>query len=174
MAGGYTGPVMAPITDLILQSLAPGVALTSVIFYSTGLQNRFLYVASRARDLNKEARQLVTEGAERHHDRLASLRWQVEALTKRAEIVRRTILISYGALFCFILTILQLLIAGILPDRVPAAAPTALPALTFGLGFVALGVATLHSSAEMLLSVRTLHEDVRTSFPGGVSQEAAR
>ena len=155
---------MAPITDLILQSLAPGVALTSVIFYVTGLQNRFLYIASRARDLNKEARDLGRADAEAHRERLGSLSAQVEALLQRSVVIRRTILISYGAFFCFILTIMQLLVAGAAPGLLPV---TVLPAFTFGLGFLALAIATVHSSAEMLLSMRTLHEDVRSSFPPG-------
>lgn len=163
-----------PARELIVQALAPGVALTSVIFYATGLQNRFLYIASRARELNKEARELDPQI---NAPRMGSLRRQVEALTRRLEVVRQTILVCYGSLGMFIVSILLLLAEGALTPSGPDGAGNAMNALAtlaFGLGFVGLGIATVLSSAEMLLSMRTLRDDVRSSFGEAVGNAVLR
>jgi hypothetical protein len=147
---------MLPISDAILQALAPGIALNSAIFYCTSLQNRFLYITARARDLNKEAREL--EGNPR---RLDSVRRQVDSMTKRARAIKRVIVLVYCALCCFILTILGLLASALM--TVPGGGAPALA--VFALGFVLLATSTLISMGEMALSQRTLDEDIRSSFP---------
>lgn len=149
----------ASIQD-ITRALAPGIALTSIIFYNTSLQNRFTYISSRIRDLNREAREL--RDTDKDADRLRSVRWQVDLFTRRSLLMRRAILVLYFGFFCFILTILALLALGDDGDR-------ALPLVPFTLGFCALALATLMSQREMYLSHRTLLEDTRSSWspPGG-------
>ncbi|MDB5096382.1 MAG: hypothetical protein JWM80_803 [Cyanobacteria bacterium RYN_339] len=147
------------ISDAILHALAPGIALNSAIFYNSSLQNRFLYITARARDLNREARDLAKAEGD-VTVRLASIRTQVDAMTKRARAVRRAVVIVYCALSSFILTILALLLQAV--TRVPGGELAAL--LLFAAGFVALATATLVSMGEMALSQRTLDEDIRSSY----------
>ncbi len=147
---------------LIAQALAPGIALTSVIFYNTGLQGRFLYITGRTRELNREARELMARDDERSRARIASIHWQVTFMARRAESIRRTILIVYLGFFCFILTILQLL----LQELLPLPRFVAVPIVSFALGFVAMAIATISTTRELYLSQRTLQEDIRSTFVG--------
>ena len=156
---------MPTLNELISAALAPGVALTSVIFYNTSLQNRFIYITGRTRDLNKEARQLRAEDAERHRDRLASIRWQVRLLNRRSRIIRKSVLIVYVALLSFIFTILELLGQTVFHWR----ALEILALVSFGLGFIALAVSTLYSWLEMALGQSSIVEDTRNSFPEGLA-----
>lgn len=158
---------MASLTDAILYALSPGVALTSVIFYNTSLQNRFVYITGRARDLNKEARQLMTTGYEPNAERIESIRDQVSLMTQRARSIRRSILVVYVALFSFILTIIELL--GLAVFQVTDW--QILPVVSFAVGFLALGAATVFSGLEMAIAQSTLSEDIRTSFPPKPSRD---
>lgn len=142
-------------TESIVNALAPGVALTSGIFYASGLQARFSQISQRVRDLNKEARGLSAG------TRLESVRWQVELLTKRAHVVQRAILVQYAALLSFISTILILLLGGYFG----AAWLLYVGFATFSAGLIAMASAFVLSTTELTLSNRTLVEDVRTSFP---------
>ena len=152
---------MAPtISDAILHALAPGIALNSAIFYNSSLQNRFLYITARCRELNAEARKLHGQTDAPALSRLASIRRQVAAMTGRARTVRRAIVLVYSGLCCFILTILTLLaaaVAGVSAGQVFAVA-------VFGLGFLLVATASLVSIGEMALSQRTLDEDIRSTF----------
>jgi hypothetical protein len=151
---------MSTQTNIILQSLAPGVALTSVIFYNTSLQNRMVFIIGHLRALNSEARRLQAEDPISHGARIRSIRWQVDVLTRRVRIIRHAVLIVYASLFFFLLTILELLAIGTL--RTPSLNP--FPLATFVGGFLALGIATLVSSGEMTLAQRTIMEDIRSSY----------
>lgn len=159
---------MAALTDLITQSLAPGIALTSVIFYNTSLQNRFVYITGRIRELNREARGLRDDPTAA--ERLASIRWQVDLMSRRSLVVRRTVLTVYGGFLCFISTILLLLLLAV----VPAPALLHLPTIVFAAGFVMLVAAAAQSSVEMYLSHRTIVEDIRSSLPPRGPEGAAR
>ena len=89
--------------DLIAHSLAPGIALTSVIFFNTSLLNRFAYVTGRVRELTREARELRRATRDSpDHARLRSIRAQVDALIVRARMIRRTIMLVYVSLLSFI------------------------------------------------------------------------
>jgi hypothetical protein len=151
---------MAVLTDLIVSSLAPGVALTSVIFYNTSLQNRFIYITGRTRELNKEARALRHEGRARHQARLKSIEWQVTLLMRRSRIIRHAVLVTYGALISFILTILLLLTVGVLKADHLAVMPTS----TFALGFILLAFSAVYSGWEMALGQSSIVEDARSSL----------
>ncbi|MEW5853123.1 MAG: DUF2721 domain-containing protein [Myxococcota bacterium] len=151
---------MPIMTELITHALSPGIALTSVIFYNSSLQNRFIYITGRARELNREARQLRADDEEKHQARITSIRSQVDVMTRRARMIRHAILTVYVALFSFILTILELLAIGVFNMRDAEVVPVA----TFGLGFMALATATLFSWTEMALAQGSLDEDIRTSF----------
>jgi hypothetical protein len=153
------------ISDAILHALAPGIALNSAIFYNSSLQNRFLYITARARDLNREARDLA-KGEADAAERLASIRAQVQAMTGRARQVRRAVVIVYVALCSFILTILALLLGAAMAQ--PGGELAAV--LLFAFGFVALATATMVSMGEMAMSQRTLDEDIRSSYPSASSQ----
>jgi hypothetical protein len=152
---------MPILAEAITFSLAPGIALNGLIFYNTSLQNRFVYITGRARELNREARALWDAPDARSVERLASLRRQVGLLTRRSRIVRRSILLVYVALFGLILTILELLLTAAV--HVPGLESAAL--VTFGAALVAMGLATLLSWSETYLSQSTILEDMRTSFP---------
>lgn len=151
---------MANPTDLIISSLAPGVALTAVIFFNTSLQNRFVYITGRTRDLTKEARQLVREGRARNALRLKSVEWQIRLLLRRSRIIRHSVLIAYGALLSFILTILQILVLGAFrPIGIEA-----LPTTSFAIGFILLAASALYSGWEMALGQSSIVEDARSSL----------
>ena len=152
---------MPSLTDLISHSLAPGIALTSVIFYNTSLQNRFVYITGRIRELNREARALRGQDGPGIAERMASIRWQVDLMSRRSLVVRRTVLTVYGGFLCFIVTILFLLLLAVFP--VPALVH--LPTITFAAGLLTLIAAAAQSSLEMYLSHRTIVEDIRTSLP---------
>jgi len=145
------------LTESIVNALAPGVALTSGIFYASSLQVRFSQVSSRVRDLNREARTLSAG------ERLESVRWQVELLTKRAHVVQRAILLQYAALISFISTMLILLVAG----YANASWLVIAGFVTFTAGLAAMTSAFVLSTTELSLAAKTLVEDVRTSFPDG-------
>lgn len=151
----------------ITQALAPGVALTSVIFYNTSLQNRFIYITGRIRELNREARGLLAVPAESRDPasraRLRSVRWQVNLMNRRALIVRRTILIVYCAFLCLCTTILLLLLAS-LGEHGDHFWGRVLSLSSFGGALCLLVAASIHSTIEMYLSHRTLREDIRNSF----------
>jgi hypothetical protein len=151
---------MAALTDLIITALSPGVALTSVIFYNTSLQNRFIYITGRTRELNKEARQLRAEGHAKREKRLKSIEWQVGLLLRRSRIIRRSVLIVYVALLSFIVTILQILALGFFQTH----GLELLPVGTFSFGFLMLAVSTVYSGMEMALAQSSIVEDTRNSL----------
>lgn len=151
---------MPSLTSFITGSLAPGVALTSVIFYNTSLQNRFLYIATRVRELNREARE-IARAESGDAERFESLKMQVRLLTRRARLIRRAVVTVYVSLLCFILTIMGLMAVSFYDFE----AWGLLPAITFVLGFIALAVAVLISTLEMTLGSASILEDVRSSFP---------
>jgi hypothetical protein len=152
---------MATLVEAIAVSLAPGIGLNAVIFYNTSLQNRFIYITGRTREVNREARTLREATDPLGRERLASLRYQVDLLSRRSQIIRRSILVVYIALIGLVLTILELLVLGAL--QVPGLEFASL--LTFGAALVAMSCATLLSWSETYLSQRTILEDIRTSFP---------
>lgn len=151
---------MPSLTTFITGSLAPGIALTSVIFYNNSLQARFVYIAGRVRELNREARELapLPDG----EARLASLRFQVNLLTRRARLIRRAVVTVYASLLCFIVTIMGLMATSYFT---PSEAYAMVPAMTFVLGFLALAAAVLISTIEMSLGSTSILEDIRSSFP---------
>lgn len=147
-------------TDIV-GALAPGVALTSGIFYSNGLHARLNVLTTRVRDLTREARTLGGDPA--NSRRIASIRRQVELLVRRVNLIQRAVLSSYVGLVLFIATIVLLLSVGIVEPRVNL---TPLADAIFGGGLLALAYAMLLTIREMDLSNRTLAEDISTSFPG--------
>jgi hypothetical protein len=150
---------MTPLFQAITSSLAPGIALSAVIFYNTSLQTRFIALTGRMRELNREARSL--RGDPTAHERLDSLRRQVTLMARRTRLLRRAILTIYAAFICLVLTILELLLLVIVDP--PGLA--ALAMFTYGAGVVAMAVAAGVSWSENFLSQRTILEDVRSSFP---------
>jgi hypothetical protein len=147
---------MAGPVDSIVSALAPGVALTSAIFYANGLATRFGQISVRVRDLNREARSLAPGPSPRYE----SIRWQVQLLTRRARILQRAIISAYLALLALILTTVLLLVTSYLGlERA-----LFLPFGTFSVGLALLAVAMVISLTELSLSSRTLVEDVRSTF----------
>jgi hypothetical protein len=151
-----------PLIDTIPRSLAPGIALTSVIFYNTSLQHRFTYITGRVRELNREARELGAEHPERHAARLVSIRRQVDMLSRRSLKIRQSVLTVYVSFMCFIVCILSLLTLRV----ADLAHADVVPIVPFAGGFVALAFAAVRSFSEMSLSHQTVLEDVRSSFGG--------
>jgi hypothetical protein len=151
---------MAITTASIVNALAPGIALTSGIFYNSGLQTRLNLITGRARDLNREARTLL---AQPNYDpkRLESVRLQVDMLWQRAKVIQRSALAAHAALVMFLATIMTMLVLGLF-DRSDV---QWLPVVLFTCGLGSLGYAMFLAIGEMSLSISTLFEDVRTSFP---------
>lgn len=150
------------LSEAIMGALAPGVALSSGVLFSSTLQARYLALAQGARELNAEARQHVLEHGPELDLRMRSVRRQVEALAKRCEVIRRTVVAVNGGMFGFIVTILLLFLEGVFPGVMPKSLPLA----TFGGGLVVLAIACLSTAGELAISQRTLWEDIRTSFDG--------
>jgi hypothetical protein len=146
-------------TDIV-GALAPGVALTSGIFYSNGLHNRLNVLTTRVRDLNREAR--GTGAAAPNLPRLASIRRQVQLLLARVVLIQRAILLSYVGLLLFIVTTVLLLSVGIFEPHMDLS-PVA--DAVFGGGLLALACAMVFTVLEMDLSNRTLADDTSSSFP---------
>lgn len=162
---------MPTLIEPIVTALSPGIALTSVIFYNTSLQNRFVYITGRTRELNKEARQLRAEGAHKHQARLKSIEWQVKLLLRRSRIIRYSVLIVYVSLFAFILTILMILVLGLTQTR----GLELMPVASFAMGFLLLAVSAVYSGTEMALGQSSIVEDARNSFgddEAGLAAEA--
>jgi hypothetical protein len=162
---------MTSLTETIAAALAPGIALNSVIFYNTALQNRFTYIAGRIRELNREARELRRGGTVEEDPRLRSVLWQVDLMAHRSQRVLRAILIAYLGLGCFILTILGLLVAGVTGLPVIFVVPLG----TFAVGLCALGTSVILSWTESRQSLATLMDDIRSSRAaavGGVATTA--
>ena len=97
----------------IMQALAPGVALTSMIFYYGNLQSRMIFTVETIRTLNREARQLQAAPPADADERIESIRWQVEFLSRRFRNIHQAMLLVYGGFGSFIITIVALLTAGV-------------------------------------------------------------
>jgi hypothetical protein len=149
---------MTPLFQAITSSLAPGIALSAVIFYNTSLQTRFIALTGRMRELNREARSL--RGDDSAHARLESLRCQVTLMAQRTRLLRRAILTIYAAFLCLVLTILELLLL----VMVDPPGLSVLATCTYGAAVVAMAIAAGVSWSENFLSQRTILEDVRSSF----------
>lgn len=143
----------------ITYALTPGIALSAVIFYNSSLQNRFIYITSQVRALNREARELREKG-DTHTDRIASIQAQVRMMIQRAQFVRAAILTLSVGFLSFIATILLLGAAALELGSLDI-----LPYLTFSFGLLAFMVAALLQIRELFVGRRTLIEDTRSSFP---------
>jgi hypothetical protein len=146
-------------TSAIMQALAPGVALTSMIFYNGSLQSRMIFTVETIRKLNAEARELQAEDPAVQPERAQSIRWQVNFLKQRFVSIHRAILIVYTGLACFILTIATLLMKGLFH----AQAMAVMAVVMFAAGFLCMGLATAVSSREIRLSRQTILEDIDSS-----------
>ncbi len=152
--------------EVIARALAPGVAVTALVLYNTSLQNRFIYITARLREIDREARQLIAEGTALHAARLASLRRQATIMTKRSRMLRRAVLFVYGCFGSFVATIVCLAGSLIWPSLDGAAV------LFFVGGFGILGGAGLLSASEMYQALLTMDEDVRSSFASAPASAA--
>ncbi|MFN7142447.1 MAG: DUF2721 domain-containing protein [Myxococcota bacterium] len=151
---------MASLSEAITSSLAPGIALTAVIFYNSSLQNRFIYITGRMREVNREARALRAAGDAASAPRVASLWRQVSLMARRTRILRRAILTVYVALISVVLTILEVFLAVVVHP--PGLETLALG--TFAFALCAMATAAGISWTENFLSMRTIVEDVESSF----------
>ena len=143
----------------IMQALAPGVALTSAIFYYGNLQSRMIFTVETIRRLNAEARELQGQAPTACEDRIRSIRWQVNFLKQRFVSIHRAILIVYTAFISFIVTIVSLFARGVFQlDLLVGVA-----ILSFSAGFFCMGLATVVSSREIRLSRKTIFEDIDSS-----------
>jgi hypothetical protein len=152
---------MAYQPTVIIQALAPGVALTSMIFYYGNLQQRMIFTVDTIRRLNEEARELRAHGDARHCSRLDNLDWQVKYLKRRFVSIHFAILLVYAGVFCSILTIMALLFLGFSESS----RLIAVPHTTFAIGFLCMASATLVSSRELTLSKKTILADIADAFP---------
>lgn len=147
------------LPEAIASSLAPGIALNSMIFFNNGLQARFTSTTGRIRDLNREARGLVAGGASPDGERLVSIRAQVELLLTRAQRIRHAMVTVLLGVFGMIGTILELLLLALWP----AAAIKVVAGVTFASGLIAMAVAVWMTWTEVRLSQRTVLEDSRST-----------
>lgn len=147
--------------NVIVQALAPGMALTSMIFYYGNLQQRMIFTVETIRRLNAEARSVHSERPSGWQARMANIDWQVTDLANRFNSVHRAILFVYAGFFCSILTILGLLFIGFSDSSTLIAIPYA----TFAIGFICMAIATLVSAGELTLARSTILADIQGSFP---------
>jgi Protein of unknown function (DUF2721) len=165
-------------SQLISTAVAPGVALTSSIFFTSGLQARFTTITGRVRELNREARGLnaqrtpvASPGEERATtERLPSIRRQVERLLVRVALVHRAILLAYLGTLAFAVTMLVLLVEGIFSLSIGG--PVSVLFFAVGLGTMVVAVAT--SVREVSLARTTVEEDTRSSFVEPIPTAEAR
>jgi len=147
--------------DPIGHALGPGIAVTSVIFFNAGLLGRFTYVTGRIRELNREARELRRQPAgAAEHERLASIRAQVDVLTERARTIRTTIVLAYASLVLFIVSILLLL----LWSAMGISGPSVVPIVPFATGLGTFAIGASRATSEVASSYRTVEEDIRSSL----------
>lgn len=146
-------------TNAIMQALAPGVALTSMIFYYGNLQSRMVFTVETIRALNREARELQSPGATIDETRANSIRWQVGFLSRRFRNIHHAMLLVYCGFGSLIVTIVALLMMRVL--QAPALSAFAL--ITFTLGLALMGAATVISSRELRLARKTIIEDIESS-----------
>jgi hypothetical protein len=146
-------------TNVIMQALAPGVALTSMIFYYGNLQSRMVFTVETIRALNREARELQAPGAIRDDARVDSIRWQVEFLARRFRNIHQAMLLVYGGFGSLIVTIVALLVMRVFQ----AQAVSTLALVTFTMGLAFMGAATIVSSRELRLARKTILEDIDSS-----------
>ena len=147
-------------SSAIMQALAPGVALTSAIFYYGNLQSRMIFTVDTIRRLNAEARELQAQASPVHDSRLQSLQWQVNFLKRRFVGIHNAILIVYTAFASFILTIMALLLKSVLQVE----ALSVVGIVMFSAGFGCMALATVFSSREIRLSRKTIMEDIESSY----------
>lgn len=143
----------------IMQALAPGVALTSSIFYYGNLQARMVFTVETIRSLNCEARDIQANDPAAGEARLTSIRWQVDFLARRFQNIHHAMLSVYCGFGSFIATIVVLLLVGIFPD-IPL---STLALFTFTIGLGCIGAATVISSQELRLARQTILEDIDSS-----------
>ena len=144
----------------IMQALAPGVALTSSIFYYGNLQSRMVFTVETIRSLNREARELQAADPAASEARLTSIRWQVDFVARRFQGIHQAMLCVYGGFGSFIATIVILLLVGLIPN-LPM---STLAVVTFTLGLACIGAATVISSRELRLARKTILEDIDSSY----------
>ena len=86
--------------------LAPAIMISSSALLLLGFQNKFSALVNRFRLLNHERRTLILqEGRDmKEKERLPNLQKQLKHLMSRARFVKNAILMTYGAILCFVAT----------------------------------------------------------------------
>ncbi len=149
-------------TNLISTAVAPGVALTSSIFFTSGLQARFTSITGRVRDLAREARLIRTPKDDFERRRIQSIRHQIDRFLFRVALAHRAIMMGYGGTLAFGLTMLVLLSDGFL--NLKFGGGLAVSCFAAGLGMMVLAVIT--SLREVSIARVTVEDDVRSSLDG--------
>ena len=97
---------MTGIVEEIHLVLAPAVMISSAALLLLGFQTKFSNLAGRFRSLNQELRELKKAAHKEpwQTERFDSLTRQVSHLFARATHVKNGILLTYGAILCFLST----------------------------------------------------------------------
>ena len=93
--------------QLIVAAVTPAVMLSACALLALGLDNQAARMTTRLRELAREYRSLA-EGEPRR----ATLREEVNVLSRRHAHYTRSLLCTYGALLAFVITSLSALAAG--------------------------------------------------------------
>jgi hypothetical protein len=137
---------------LIVQSLAPTVAITGAALISSSLLNRLSHLGTRVRQLNQTLREIApTESA-----RVENVRLQAAMLMKRARMVRSALLCLYAAIGCMVLTAFSLALTEL--HWVPA--DISLPIWIFLFGLFSILMAVVQEMLEVLLALKALYLDM--------------
>ena len=94
------------IVQEIQYTLAPAIMISSSALLLLGFQNKFSSLFNRFRTLNQERRNLnqkINRDA-LENSRLENLKEQLPRIMKRATHVKNAVLLTYGAILCFIAT----------------------------------------------------------------------
>lgn len=144
---------MLTADGVISDSLSPAVAISGILLFVFGLNNRIISVGSRIRSLNQELR----EGDSPM--RLASVRQQIPLMMLRATLIRNAVFLLLGAVAMLILAA-----AAIALTRLGALKWEIVSIWSFvaGLFFILLAVSV--EVFEVIINLRALNMDVSNSF----------
>lgn len=153
---------MADSNVFINQMLAPAVLISGIGLILLGMNNRFLTITGRVRELNAELRHLANENLTENlfKIRLESLKLQISTMLMRSKLQKTAIFLLYVALTFTILTVFAL--AADLAD-VSLIADN-LPIIFSIISLIFIFVSVILEGYEMTMALKTVRDDYKTSL----------
>lgn len=153
---------MPDMTAIISHMVSPAVIISAVGLLLLSMNNRFLAITARVRDLNSEALTIANKETNVDYEikRLTSLKRQIFEMLRRCRYIKQAIFLLYIALGFTVLTILTL--AGDLININPNLDKIAIVFFILAL-FVVL-VALISEGYEITMALKMLRFDVDQTF----------